>query len=92
MADDLEGKLDGNSNSEDPKANGHNSPLETKILQEQAKKRKPRGILGKVADYTISAAAIAASYTAIGPMALVANGLNFVGDRFVNASVASLGV
>ena len=85
MADnDLEDRLNSNSGSENNKANGHNSPLEIKILEEQAKKRKPRGLFGKIMDYGIAAGAVAASYSLIGSMALVANAISFVGDRIVN--------
>lgn len=87
MADDLEGKLnDSNINSDnlEAKANGHSNPEIINFLQEKAKQRKPRGFLGKILDYTITAGAIAASYALIGPMALVANGIRFVGDRIIN--------
>ena len=88
MADDLVNRINNSeipsSYSNERKSNGHSSPLEIKVLEEEAKKRKPRGLVGKILDYTIASAAVATSYALIGPMALVANAISFVGDRVVN--------
>jgi len=83
MADNLEDRVK-NTESDNDKANGHNSPLEIKVLEEQAKKRKPRGFLGKMIDYTIAGAAFATSYALVGSAALIANAIGFVGDRIIN--------
>lgn len=85
MADDLESRVNNtSSDSSDDKSNGHSSPLEIKVLEEQAKKRKPRGTLGTILDYTIAATAFAASYALVGTSALIANAIGFVGDRIIN--------
>jgi hypothetical protein len=86
MADNLESRLNSNTDSDnlEAKANNHNSPEIIKFLEEKAKTRKPRGTLGKIVDYTIAAGAVAASYSLIGPTALIANGLTFIGARIVN--------
>ena len=60
------------------------SSIDTKFLEEKAKTRKPRGLFGTIMDYTIAASAAAASYAAVGPMALWANAIGFVGNRIVN--------
>ncbi|MBW2975663.1 hypothetical protein KY366_08135 [Candidatus Woesearchaeota archaeon] len=77
-SDNLEAKA---NNS---KSQGHSSPKVIKALDEIAKKRKPRGFFGSMLDYTIAAGAVAASYALVGPIALIANGIRFVGDRIVN--------
>lgn len=90
MADDLENRLRNNDNDNDnsnnleAKANGHNNPKIINFLQEKAKQRKPRGLLGKIADYTIAAGAVAAAYSIVGVPALIANGLTFIGSKIVN--------
>jgi len=89
MADELEDRLSDDDNSDNletkvNKSNGHSNPEIINLLQEKAKHRKPRGLFGKIMDYTIATGAVAASYALIGPMALVANGIRFVGDRVIN--------
>jgi hypothetical protein len=85
MADnDLEDMINSNSDSQDNKANGHNNPEIIKSLEERAKQRKPKGLIGKILDYTITAGAVAASYSLIGTSALIANAISFVGARIVN--------
>ena len=88
MADSLEDRLkDSNSDNLEAKvknSNGHSNPEIINFLEEKAKQRKPRGLFGKIMDYTISIGCVAASYALIGSMALVANAIGFIGDRIVN--------
>jgi hypothetical protein len=88
MADDLDERLnDNNSDNLESKVNNsdsHSNPEVIEALEERAKKRKPRGLFGKIMDYTIAAGAVAASYALIGPMALVANAISLVATKIVN--------
>ncbi len=86
MADNLEDRLNDNDNSDnlESKANGHSNPKIINFLQEKAKQRKPRGLLGRIADYTVAAGAIAASYSLIGMPAIIANAISFASTRIVN--------
>lgn len=90
MADSLDDVLDGsNGNKNDlesktKSSNGHSNPKIIKFIEEKAKQRKPRSRLGGIVDYIIAAGAVTASYALIGPTALVANAISFIGERIVN--------